>query len=363
MKKLLAVVITLIISLTMIIPASAADIKKGDANGDGKRDMKDVLVLRKYLAHMSTDIEINSVDINADSKIDMKDVLLLRKFLAHMIDIDADDIIDPNEKAWMETEYELDEDGNVINTNYKRVYNAYDDVLDEEMYDFDGSLFIKLTCRYNEKRQIILEDYNDGTSVSYTYDEDGNITMMDISGEIQLFSYEETPEGKTVTVTCDDEIVFIEKYDKNGNLISDDWCDGMKWEYAYDDKGNKTQELFYFENQLESKTEYTYDENGNPTVITERDADGNVIGKTICTYDENGNLIEEKEQGEYSNYWVKYTYDSNGNLVEEVSLDEKGNAEDTIKRTYNQDGKVIEYKEYDSDGEMYIWEKIEYTYF
>ncbi len=58
-----------------------------DVNSDSVADMKDVLLLRKYLAGILTvDSEISLMDVNADGSIDMKDVLLLRRYLAHLVD-------------------------------------------------------------------------------------------------------------------------------------------------------------------------------------------------------------------------------------------------------------------------------------
>ncbi len=68
---------------------------RGDANGDHKIDMKDVLMIRKVLAGMvegfpsheclGEDHTIVRGDVNNDEAIDMKDVLYLRKFLAGFV--------------------------------------------------------------------------------------------------------------------------------------------------------------------------------------------------------------------------------------------------------------------------------------
>ena len=62
------------------------DILYGDANDDGKVDMKDVLAIRKVLAgiQMKVENEVNA-DANADGKLDMKDVLAIRKYLANLL--------------------------------------------------------------------------------------------------------------------------------------------------------------------------------------------------------------------------------------------------------------------------------------
>ena len=54
----------------------------GDVNNDKNVDMKDVLVLRKYLAGLTDTIHTDNADVNEDASINMKDVLVLRKNIA-----------------------------------------------------------------------------------------------------------------------------------------------------------------------------------------------------------------------------------------------------------------------------------------
>ena len=85
MKKLVSIAALTAMMLTLFVPAmavSAARPERGDANADGKIDMKDVLIDRKYVADMETDLDFDAADGNGDEEVNMKDVLLLRKYVA-----------------------------------------------------------------------------------------------------------------------------------------------------------------------------------------------------------------------------------------------------------------------------------------
>ncbi|MBR3290449.1 MAG: dockerin type I repeat-containing protein [Clostridia bacterium] len=60
----------------------------GDVNNDGGVDMKDVLIIRKYIAKMIGETALNlvSADANGDGSVDMKDVLIIRKFIANLVE-------------------------------------------------------------------------------------------------------------------------------------------------------------------------------------------------------------------------------------------------------------------------------------
>ena len=64
----------------------APELVCGDANNDGAVNMKDVLMVRKYLADIEVDINLDNADTNNDGDVNMKDVLNLRKFLAGIVE-------------------------------------------------------------------------------------------------------------------------------------------------------------------------------------------------------------------------------------------------------------------------------------
>ncbi|MBR3290345.1 MAG: carbohydrate-binding domain-containing protein [Clostridia bacterium] len=69
--------------------SDASDVSReylpGDANDDGSVDMKDVLLIRKFIAGMVDSLNESAADYNADGSVDMKDVLLIRKFIAGLL--------------------------------------------------------------------------------------------------------------------------------------------------------------------------------------------------------------------------------------------------------------------------------------
>ncbi len=62
----------------------AASAVYGDTNDDGVVNMKDVLVMRKYLGGLDVSCNLRNSDVNADDAVNMKDVLLVRKYIAGM---------------------------------------------------------------------------------------------------------------------------------------------------------------------------------------------------------------------------------------------------------------------------------------
>ncbi len=72
-----------------LVELGESQVLYGDANDDGFVNMKDVLMLRKYLADMEdaiNSINLTNADATGNGYVDMKDVLMLRKFLAEMVD-------------------------------------------------------------------------------------------------------------------------------------------------------------------------------------------------------------------------------------------------------------------------------------
>ena len=66
-------------------PTTPPALLLGDANSDGAVNMKDVLVLRKFMADLEVSIDMVAADVTQDGTVNLKDVLQLRKFIAGLI--------------------------------------------------------------------------------------------------------------------------------------------------------------------------------------------------------------------------------------------------------------------------------------
>ena len=68
-------------SITFEVKA-ASDRLPGDVNDDGEVDMRDSVLLYRYLADWGVPINMSNADVNADSEVDMRDSVLLYRYLA-----------------------------------------------------------------------------------------------------------------------------------------------------------------------------------------------------------------------------------------------------------------------------------------
>lgn len=55
---------------------------KGDVNGDGKLDLVDILMIKRYTSGIDSRIALHNADISEDGKIDMIDILLTKRCIA-----------------------------------------------------------------------------------------------------------------------------------------------------------------------------------------------------------------------------------------------------------------------------------------
>ncbi len=248
--------------------------------------------------------------------------------------------------------YQYDENGNMIK---KTEYNGYlDEVINkcEYQYNEDGNVTEKLyysspdtkipektVYEYDENGNMVKIISSSNDTTLYEYDENG-LLIKEICynnhGEIETIYKYKYDEYENLTEKAyyyrnedDDPNLTKYKYDKYGNLIEDveyiskdsygydpDNPYNYKHNYLCDENGNILQEMsgdILFR-------EHNYDENGNrsKTIYYYEDQDGNKFQDTYeYEYDEMGNKIREKINSQYSgsSHEWKYEYDEKGNFV------------------------------------------------
>ena len=185
---------------------------------------------------------------------------------------------------------------------------------------------------------------------TFIYDENGNLTErnLDITVTI-IYDVNEEIGEKADTL--------IETYRK-------------RFDYSYDEKGNRVQERAYDRfGRLDKKETYTYNRkrkliraediwegfdsyayNRKGKLIEERasNADGSYVMRTTYKYDNKGYRIEQEVYNFDGSLLSKdiYTNDEKGNLIERTGYDRKGELSRRNIFTYDDKGNWIEEKEY-----------------
>ena len=187
--------------------------------------------------------------------------------------------------------------------------------------------------------------YEDGTVLSYGYDEEGHITEVVNRRGISSVVNEYDREGRTVLQTFPDgsfmsyeyddkkrEIILTERNGSRITYIHDEayrttdviYEDGTREHFDYNRRNQKIKSI----DRNGNVTKYAYDNRGN---LTQYATAGGV--KVVCTYNADNKLLVLKENGKER---VRNHYDRNGNLTESIGADGNGN-----KYTYNEHGQPI----------------------
>ena len=206
-----------------------------------------------------------------------------------------------------------DAEGNNLSqtTSYLRGKNKTETVTTYENDDFGRTV----------KENTIQKKYQDGrwlpsyeTEVSYTYDENGNVTETETKSR---------KEGETDWQTQKTKAV----YDSKGQVTKEYSPRGVKENvaaaYTYDLLGRKIKEELP-QNKTDGSAGYQtvvneYDKSGN-LVETKEQIEGDKNKETEYTYDKQGNLVQVKSslENEKAQY-VQYVYDEQGNKVRQFT--------------------------------------------
>ncbi len=201
-----------------------------------------------------------------------------------------------------------------------------------------GSTYISTTIysyNYNEDGWMTdsIESVNGSEkTVTYTYDENGNLSEKKIHDEdgstfVHTYTYDES--GHMLTHFHPDEYVDIYgsnsytntySYDKKGNISSifvqyenGDW---EKYEDEYNKNNDLTREYKTSSDGNWSEQITVYDKKGYPVSESYKTSDGYSTFMAV-TCDENGNIIKGDYQDSNGTEIVYiYHYDENGNLIE-----------------------------------------------
>ena len=184
-------------------------------------------------------------------------------------------------------------------------------------------------------------------TISYVYDENGNVLKVtDENGSI-LRTYDELNRVKTYTDTNGYTIQYT--YNAMGALKKLTYPDGGVVEYHYYDNGK----LKSVTDQQGDTTSYEYD--GNGLLVKQNNANHT---EENYTYDKAGRLLKQTvERNKNILSEISYTYDEAGNIVEKQESIEPGALKSqSIRMTYDEANRLKTYNgqevKYDLEGNM-----------
>jgi len=213
-------------------------------------------------------------------------------------------------------------------------------------------------------------EYIDGFLYKYTYKYDENDNKI----EENDWNFDGSLKYKT-----------IYKYDESGKMLEENhyYDDGrLNYSYVhiYDEKFNKSEVIEYMsDGRVDSKTLYNYNNLGLEIEFKSYTSDGRLVSHVTYEYDKNGNVIEYKtlispyektigtiKHKRNSKGYIIETknYDLSGNLIDCSSFcyDDKGNPTNNMKYKYDSKGNWIERIEFDENKPVLIIER-EFTYY
>ena len=221
--------------------------------------------------------------------------------------------------------------------------NPFDSTLVTSITYNDGS---KVSYDYDHVgrlQQVIYGEGKEALATTYSYDDNGGVTVIDPNGES---TQERRNEQGQVSQTIDSlGRITNYSYDGAGNLISINGESGYSASFTYDEAGNVISQT----NALNQTTNFTYQADSN-RLSGFKDARGNDV---LYSYDNAGNLTSiTYEDGTQD----KYFYNADGLLTktvnrrgQEIAYEYNDNYQIT-KETHS-DGSIIEYK-YDATNTL-----------
>ena len=217
-------------------------------------------------------------------------------------------------------------------------------------------LFVGLIlCSFTVKNNNTLNDKNfKGKVKSVTEYETANVKGKEISFGKKVYTYDE--KGNEV---------LMRSYDAHDSINFPDF----RWDYKYNDDGNKTEENIYnADGTLSWKTVFTYDKNGMVTEANRYHRYGALEERYVYTNDANGNKTGEASynfKGE-PNCKSTFKYDQGILIEKEVdcsSISWMGNIPLKVNYKFDSNNNLIEYLEYHRDEKAALTRKVTYSDF
>lgn len=171
-------------------------------------------------------------------------------------------------KGTVTKKYDYDSQGNYVTKTEDELGYATLTMYDEmgKIQSETDPLGQKKLYSYTLSDQLERLTLENGTSIGYTYDKNGNMlskTITPTSGQAQTFRYEYDETDKLLQTTGPLNDVVKNQYDANGNLIKSTLANGNTSEQAYD--GTDRVKSQSYNGQLAYS--FTYDKNGNETSV------------------------------------------------------------------------------------------------
>lgn len=227
----------------------------------------------------------------------------------------------------------------------------------------NANQIVVLKNHYFEDYRVGRQDFPDGSSMTFEYDDKGHCTILtERNGSkiiyIQDEQYRNTDivyeDGTTEHFEYNDKNQKIKRVDRNGNvcrmaydnrgnLTQECYESGLKINYTYDEKNN----LLSFKMNEKERLHNTYDSKGN--LLTALNADGTT---SKALYDEKGRVVQIEEDGGNITHLF---YDEMGNVNRIVNA-----LGHEIQYLYDKLGRVIETT--DANGNKTCYEYNENSY-
>ena len=198
----------------------------------------------------------------------------------------------------------IDREGNTTNYTYDAASGKIASTTTPEG-DVTTYTYGDRTHRGLTLRQLIGIVHPDGSSSTFTYDANGNLTQR-TTQENEQYTYTYNANGQVLSTTLPTGGSVHRSYNADGTIASSMDEEGNVTTYEYDSEFR----LIKTNHPNGGSTQYTYDDMNR--VLTQTDPEGNTVS---FAYDANGNRISSTDENGNT---TQYTYDAMDRLIQVV---------------------------------------------